>query len=590
MLNTSYLLCSHATQSETKPETLLHRLPLAKQPLITTSHFLLQYQPYYPHIFFLCSRSPISPHLQSAAVLLTTTIMSAFHGSLRGGGLTKVQYTLHGVETERLRLDDETLRFSCSPPSIRTYPSGIMARTTPLTQQQRCNEERRWQLINERRASLPYYQLTAQENEEKERLWAADPEASGIRPIPIGGSFGKMVYEKIRKSWVDQGIWNDKWNDTALGLWKHEEPLELEPESETDSEADPPFSFSSSRKFCQQSQAKSRRPKRDNERRRIAERRIVRERDREASRPYHQFVFQISKERERIGHESRDAEGSSVADINTRAYENVKNTWTKRGIWYMQWGILPGMSWMHEVPLEQLLNDDLISETQPGNATLPRNEAGTAPPRRIFGSSSPVGSLYFEKVEVIHGSKQGSSANNDPSSVGIGDANNTRTSPNAHHASNAVQGPRRVTFMDTIQAHHQTPEDDMAVAGEASSPSDPVKVATIAGEKQSKPQSQPHTLKKVFAHVHLFSSITDGAERQSSPVHTSPRRSERSRRSVSSETKDLIRTPATGTSKRTVRPKPERDVSGANVGKFAKPQGIVKRQQAKTTRGKFAND
>lgn len=516
--------------------------------------------------------------------------MSAFDGSLRGDGLSKLQYTLHGVETERLRLDGETLRFSCSPPSIRTYPSGIMALTTPLTQQQRCNEERRWQLINEGRASLPYHQFDAQENEEKERLWAADPETNWIRPIPIGGSFGTMVYEKIRKSWVDQGIWNDKWDDTALGLWKHEEPLELEPESETDSEADPPFSFSSSRKFCQQSQAKSRRPKSDNERRRIAERRIVRERDREASRPYHQFIFQISKERERIGHGLRSAEGSSVADINTRAYENVKNTWTKRGIWYMQWGTLPGMSWMHEIPIEQLLSEDLISETQPGNATLPRNEAGTAPPRRIFESPSPVGSPYSEKVEVIHGSKQRSSANNGPSSVGVGDANNTRTSPNAHHASTAVQGPRHVMFLDTVQAHHRTPEDDVAVAGEASNPSDPVKVETSAGEKHSKPQSQPRTLKKVFAHVHLFSPITEGAERQRSPVHTSPRRTERLRRSVSSETKDLVRTPATGTSKRTVRPKPERDVSGANVGKFAKPQGIAKRQQAKTTRGKVANE
>jgi hypothetical protein len=163
-----------------------------------------------------------------------------------------------------------------------------------------------------------------------------------IRRLYVGDDPDKIAYENVKKRWVEQGIWNNKWNQFASGRWKHEEPLEVESEPETDPEVEPSpplFSFSP-----KQLQPKRRRPKSDNEKRWIAERRLVREREREASRLYHQFVYQISKERERIQEESENGKGADTADINTRAYENVKNTWTKRGIWSGRWGILPGMS------------------------------------------------------------------------------------------------------------------------------------------------------------------------------------------------------------------------------------------------------
>ena len=75
----------------------------------------------------------------------------------------------------------------------------------------------------------------------------------------------------------------------------------------------------------------------------LFERRVIREREREASRPYHQFVYRISKERARIQEESENGEGADVADINMRAYEN----------WNGRWGIVPGMSWKHEETLEE---------------------------------------------------------------------------------------------------------------------------------------------------------------------------------------------------------------------------------------------
>ncbi|KAI4124705.1 MAG: hypothetical protein LQ347_005630 [Umbilicaria vellea] len=474
------------------------------------------------------------------------------------------------------------MRLSRSPPIPRSYP----LRTTtcslspvPLTEEQ--------QRIAERRASLPYEQFHAQESEERERLWAADPETSWERPIPAGGLFGKMVYEQVRKNWVNQGIWNDNWDDMAFGQWKHEEPLELESESETDSEADfppPAFFFS---KPGKQAQLKPRRPKSDKEMNRIAERRVLREREREASRPYHQFVFQVSKERARSENASKSADHSSVADINTRAYEHIKNTWIKRGIWDRKWGILPGMSWKHEEPLEQTLDDSLISETHAGNATLPWNEAGTAPPRSIFGCPSSIISHFPEEFGIINASKQGSSACIDSSSLSNDDANNTRTSPNVPDASHDEQSPRRGTSLDTIRPHHQTPEGDLAVAGEAFTPFHPANVYKAAGEKQPEPQHQPHIPKKVFAYVQLFSPVVDAAERQPSPVAVTPRRSERLQRGIHDEPKESTSTASPISSKRTLQRKPKRDVStNTTARRSAKPQGILKKETGQDYTGK----
>jgi hypothetical protein len=190
------------------------------------------------------------------------------------------------------------------------------------------------QLAQEHEASEPDIQFSAQVDEERRRIWNTDPRTSGseltFADLYI---FREEACEAVKKRWVEQGIWNDKWNYFTIGRWKHEEPLELESESETDTEAESPRpSFGLIGVPQKPTQPKPRRPKSDDEKRRIAGRRVVREREREASRPYHQFVYQISTERERIQEESRSGEGADTADINTRAYENVKNTWTKRGM------------------------------------------------------------------------------------------------------------------------------------------------------------------------------------------------------------------------------------------------------------------
>ena len=75
--------------------------------------------------------------------------------------------------------------------------------------------------------------------------------------------------------------------------------------------------------------------------------------------------------------EPTSGEGTGIADINTRIYENVKNTWSKRGIWNKRWDVLPGMSWKYEEPLEEETANDPAPRANP--VENGSHEAGDAP-------------------------------------------------------------------------------------------------------------------------------------------------------------------------------------------------------------------
>ncbi|PVH70380.1 hypothetical protein DL98DRAFT_619623 [Cadophora sp. DSE1049] len=425
---------------------------------------------------------------------------------VRGSGLARAQRALAGLEEYPERLDRERRRFSDSPPP---YKSDI----------------RRMQLGRERDASRPRQQFSAQVEEERRRIWNTDPSTSG-RELTIASldTFKEVARENVKKRW-------------------HEDSLELESESETDTEAEasrPRFSF--------KPQRKPRRPKSDDERRRIAERRVVREREREASPPYHQFVYQISKERKRIQEESTNGEGADAADINTRAYENVKNRWTKPGIWNKRWDG-PNLADADEEPLE---------ETADGPAPVRANSlvngshgAREAPTRLIFGSPSPVESNHRQASGVMNKSQQGPSAAIDSASR----SSKRRPSQKEGQPSSASLGP----------VHSS-------------------KVSKPAVKKKPGSQRRLNISQKVSSDGLPLSSGVDAAEPQPSPDRVTPCRSKRIQPPVPSVAKGPAKTASTAPSKRAVRSKPEQKVASSLTARSsAKPQGISKKQPANYT-------
>ncbi|KKZ66657.1 hypothetical protein EMCG_00220 [[Emmonsia] crescens] len=230
--------------------------------------------------------------------------------------------------------------------------------------------DRLWQLKRrreERLNSMPGCQFTYQRRLEEKRLieqnmrWFAGRKET--LPFNMKLNYTTNAENNVTNRWIEQGIWNDKWLPRAWGArWKHEESPEPEFEpapGEPDSE---PILYSGPR------------PDPPKPRLKIVsqERRAAHERETMASRPYYQFRFQISKEREWL----EDEPDSELIDIDAKAYENAKDHWLEQKIWNPKWGHMPGMTWIHEDPDD----DDNSDEALPTNA-IENNEQ---PTRRLY--------------------------------------------------------------------------------------------------------------------------------------------------------------------------------------------------------------
>lgn len=303
--------------------------------------------------------------------------------SIRGRGLFFVHDALQELVDNPQRLERARNRFSDSSPwYYKSYPSGtttcLQSPDPPDEDEEefRRLDDRWYRLKDQYHASFPSEQFDAERKEEQQRILAANKKTPMMHSwyVFADSNVIKRAKETVKKRWVEQGIWNQKWegmnprnDDKPYGPWKHEEPLELE--SELESESDTVHTVPARSLF----RTPEGEPQSDAELQLMADRRIIRERQREASRPFHQFMYQVSKTRERMQSEPAGPEQSEwsgaqppersppldSAVINTKAYENVKSTWTKRGIWYKKWGTLPGMSWKHEQPLEEVLAEEM---------------------------------------------------------------------------------------------------------------------------------------------------------------------------------------------------------------------------------------
>lgn len=231
-------------------------------------------------------------------------------------------------------------------------------------------KQRRAQLEKDFDASLPNEQFADQVIEERTKLWDADLNWDRER-IRWGNRFKfyKEASEIVKNCWVEQGIWNEKWTNHPEGPWKHELPL-IE-ESETDYERLRLFSFDKPK------------PEKTDEKRQMAEQQEI---DRQASRPYQQFFFQVSRQRERIVDEIEISESNlnGTSDVNSRAYEYVKDVWIKRGIWDPRWGIIPGMTWKHEQDFEEMLSENLGDDAPVKTQVHGNHAAGEPPVKRVL--------------------------------------------------------------------------------------------------------------------------------------------------------------------------------------------------------------
>lgn len=200
-------------------------------------------------------------------------------------------------------------------------------------------------------ASLPYNQLAQQVRYEEARL-QADHEETPLRYRSPEADFGKLARQLVEGHWRSQGIWNDKWTDGTLALWKHEGP----PILFRDNLCGPIPSSERERRYGAFGIYRSvsppprlRRPDAS-----TFDRWNRGGNEQEASRPLHQFNYQVAQERKHhLRKDNKEAFGYDweewCAKINTIAYGAVKTSWIERGIWNKAWDVLPGLRWKHEI-------------------------------------------------------------------------------------------------------------------------------------------------------------------------------------------------------------------------------------------------
>ncbi|KAL8859742.1 MAG: hypothetical protein Q9178_003857 [Gyalolechia marmorata] len=273
-----------------------------------------------------------------------------------GGGLTTVHLALAALLEHPERLDLERRRFSSAQFSYLIYPpsrGSTLSADRTLSAQSDPEAEAETQAGIDHLASKPYRQME-------------DQQQDVICALPPGLAHREWTFNVVKSRWQEQGIWNDRWPSTGpwvKDLWKHQEPFH----TLTNSTSPPP-------------KRRKRNPLTVNQR---AQAKC----DREASRPIHQFLWQLHKERDRIinEHTDGDSPGAFSLDINDTAYESIKSTWVRRGIWDIKWGILPGMSWKHEWPLPWQTDAD------PGPAVAPSYSTGRKEPTILLRSEDAKG-------------------------------------------------------------------------------------------------------------------------------------------------------------------------------------------------------
>ncbi|KAI1161037.1 hypothetical protein F5B18DRAFT_469147 [Nemania serpens] len=317
--------------------------------------------------------------------------------TIRGDGLFQAHDALAALVADPHRLDRARSRFDDSPRSYNSQVSGTPTRSPSpdlRSEQERRREEREWQLRGEHRASFPQFQFRAQTTEERRQI--LQDHADQTHRVPAGTVFSRLAVENVKKLWAEQGIWNEKWNTSDNWTWKHEESLTAELRDKG------PVSVFSE----QRAEVETNNEEQGQEQASWA----ARQRERDATRPFNQFIFQVTKKRKRIQKRLTpdQATASGLADINTKAYEEVKNTWINRGIWNVKWGILPGMSWKHEQPLEEMLQEEFGEEFRlpkaprsPGKELIPQQESPLAVPRTTVANQQasaplvPFSSLFL---------------------------------------------------------------------------------------------------------------------------------------------------------------------------------------------------
>lgn len=301
------------------------------------------------------------------------------------------------------------------PPS----PGSLVVPVVDMTRQRDARRRARYK-------ATAFCQFQSQARRESERIFhQLSGDLSGRRqtlPFDYSMDYQANAENNVRSRWIEQGIWKEEWGQAWLKgshpssrkgcprggpfynsystinsrprsyfRWGHEKfdlESELRPGSMTETESQPNLQiFGTGAGQPEQPEPtpqpiKYNRPPLGS----VPQRPILKPtvRNPEASRPYHQFRYQVSKEHDWIKDEVDHKSPEKAVDLDVMAYESVKNNWIEDGIWNPKWGKFPGMTWIHEEPEEE----------EPVKASVASDSAGGQSLNAVHGIQKPCAPQY----------------------------------------------------------------------------------------------------------------------------------------------------------------------------------------------------
>ena len=227
-------------------------------------------------------------------------------------------------------------RFSRSPPPVPSIPSTEYEESEPPSPGTVLRDKESKELGN----SDADHQYAVQIKHEVDRIHAA--RGMGLLQQPNIYDWEEAAEANVRYRWIQQGIWDERWDTQAYKIWKHELQDPLLPERPSMSVKDAVVRNLGTQRKRQHQDFEDKYQE--------SLQSAVEFQNRQSSRPCYQFVYQFCEERQWIKMGFSKADQDQDIDLDTKAYESLKSRWIRDGIWDDDWTLIPGVSWRHERP------------------------------------------------------------------------------------------------------------------------------------------------------------------------------------------------------------------------------------------------
>jgi len=403
-------------------------------------------------------------------------------------------------------------RFSRSPPPLPSGPSTAYEESNPPSP----GEQLRDREIKELQNSTANEQFAIQFNDELDRIRTARDR--GLLWQPNLSDLEEAAEANVKYRWMQQGIWDDRWDIQPGKIWKHES-------QDFPQSAGPSHSVNGGKLGTKK---KAKYSDLQDEYQEIV-RFAVDSRQWQLSRPCHQFVHQFCEERQWMKMGLSKEGQDQHSNLDTRAYESVKSRWIRDGIWDDDWSLIPGVSWKHERPRKIPLPQEIFRMEDAYKAT--RMEQAERAPDWYFMAPTELLTIFHRDLNPSFPSKCAS----DP------------PRPDTLEPSSEVVGPQRERFLTSRRSREiglsrstrlSTAEAKLNAAGQEHKEclkSSPAKKST-ANAIKTKPNRKPPRKQKAYTPQSRIAKSRPLKERISAKEETNHQLIQEAKTQISSDT------------------------------------------------------